>query len=103
VTSASSLIATVAHTFPDSTARVTVLRDDPYDAPNRVNVDHYSAFTELSSHPQLTEMMRKAAISDEQAVLSMIRDHVFLVKEPAEKSDHHLPTVPASLQLIIDA
>jgi hypothetical protein len=102
VTNASSLIATIAHTFTDSTARVTVLRDDPCDAPNRVNIDHYTAFTDLSSHPHLTEMMRKASVSDEQAVLSLIRDHVFLVKQREEKSDHHSPTIPTSLQLIID-
>ena len=99
VSDVTSVIGTLAHEVTPVTARVSVFRDDPKDAPNRINVDHYRVWTDLSGHPRLKNMIEAASTSYNENMKTFIEDNVFLVKEKPG-SDHRMPTLPSSIYLV---
>lgn len=100
VSDVASVIGTIAHQFTADTARVSIYRDDPKDAPNRVNVNHYKVWTDLTGHPRLPNMIEAASTSDNENMQTFIQDNVFLVKEKPG-SDHWLPTLPSSVYVVL--
>jgi hypothetical protein len=48
-----SIVASIAHEFGAATARVSIFRYDPVDAPTPINLDEYDVWTDLSAHPRL--------------------------------------------------
>jgi hypothetical protein len=58
-----SVIGSIAHQFTAASARVSIFRDDPKDAPNRVNVDHYRVITNVTGLPNLRGMIEAASTS----------------------------------------
>ena len=99
VSDVTSVIGTLAHEFSDATARVSIFRDDPKDAPNRINVDHYRVWTDLSGHPKLKNMIEAASTSYNENMKTFIQDNVFLLKE-RPSSDHRMSTLPSSIYLV---
>lgn len=100
VANVSSVVVTVAHEFGPATTRVSVFRDDPDDAPNRINLDDYDVWTDLSAHPRLPDMITAASTSDNENLRTFCRDNVFFVKRD-HGPDHWMPTLPASISLIL--
>jgi hypothetical protein len=93
------VIGTLAHEFTPVTARVSVFRDDPHDAPQRINVDHYRVWTDLSAHPRLQNMIEAASTSYNDNMRIFIQENVFLVKEKTS-SDHWMSTLPSSIHAV---
>lgn len=100
VSDVASVIGTIAHEFTGVTARVSIYRDDPKDAPNRINVDHYRVWTNLSGHPRLANMIEAASTSYNENMQTFIQDNVFLVKEKPG-SDHWMSTLPSSVYVVL--
>ncbi len=100
VSDVASVLGTMAHQFMQDTARVSIFRDDPKDAPNRINVDHYKVWTDLSGHPRLPNMIEAASTSYNENMKTFIRDNVFLVKEKPG-SDHWMSTLPSSVYVVL--
>jgi len=100
VSDVASVIGTIAHEFTAVTARVSIYRDDPKDAPTRINVDHYRVWTDLSGHPKLANMIEAASTSYNENMNAFIRDNVFLVKEKPG-ADHWMSTLPSSVYVVL--
>lgn len=100
VSDVASVIGTIAHQFTPDTARVSIYRDDPKDAPNRINVDHYEVWTDLSGHPRLPHMVEAASTSYDENMKTYIQENVFLVKEKPG-SDHWMSTLPSSVYVVL--
>ena len=96
----SSVVASIAHEFSTATARVSVFRYDAADAPTPINLDDYNVWTDLSSHPRLSEMITAASTSDNENFRAYCRENVFLVKR-RPGPDHWLPTLPSSIMLVV--
>ena len=96
----SSIVATLAHEFGEATARISIFRDDPADAPLRINLDNYKVWTDLSGHPRLPNMIEAASTSYNENMKTFIEEHVFFVKEKPGP-DHWMPTLPASISLVL--
>ena len=99
VSNVASIIGTLAHEFTPVTARVSIFRDDPQDAPNRINVDHYRVWTDLSAHPRLPNMIDAASTSYNENMKTFIQENVFLVKE-RPSSDHWMSALPSSIHVV---
>jgi hypothetical protein len=100
ITEASSVIATIAHEVNTATVRVSIFRDDPPDAPLRVNVDDYKVWTDMSAHPKFPQIIQ-AASPDEERMKGFAKDHVFFVKQDPGP-DHRIPTLPSTVRLLIE-
>ncbi len=100
VTRSASVVAAVAHEFSNTTARVSIFRDDPTDAPFRINLDHYKVWTDLSANSALSGMITAASTEYNDNMKRAIKDHVYFVKEKPGP-DHWLPTLPASISLVL--
>lgn len=102
ISDVSSVIGTIAQEFTPVTARVSIYRDDPKDAPNRINVDHYRVWTDLSGYPGFSNMIESASTSYNENMKTFIQDNVFLVKEKPG-SDHWMTTLPSSIYVILNS
>jgi hypothetical protein len=100
VSDVASVIGAIAHQFTQGTARVSVYRDDPKDSPKRINVDHYTVWTDLSGHPRLPSMIEAASTSYNENMKTFIQDNVFLVKEKPGP-DHWMSTLPSSVYVVL--
>jgi hypothetical protein len=100
VSDVASVIGTIAHEFTAVAARVSIYRDDPKDAPNRINVDNYRVWTDLSGHPKLPNMIEAASTSYNENMKTFIQDNVFLVKEKPGP-DHWMATLPSSIYVVL--
>ena len=100
VSDVASVIGTIANEFTAVSARVSIYRDDPKDAPNRINVDNYRVWTDLSGHPRLANMIEAASTSYDENMKAFIQDNVFLVKEKPG-SGHWLSTLPSSVYVVL--
>lgn len=100
VSDVASVIGTIAHQFSAGTARVSIFRDDPDDAPKRINMDDYTVWTDLSGHPRLSNMIEAASTSYNENMRTVIRDNVFLVKQKPGP-DHWMETLPASISVVL--
>lgn len=100
VSDVASVIGTMAHEFTPATARVSIYRDDPKDAPTRINVDHYRVWTDLSGHPRLPNMIEAASTSYNENMKTFIQDNVFLVNEKPS-SEHWMSTLPSSIYVVL--
>lgn len=99
ITKVSSVIASVAYQFDQSTARIQVFRSDPQDA-MPVNQDEYDVWTDLRSHPKFDEMITAASTENNENLKTYCRENVFLVKRKPGP-DHWLSTLPSSVSLIL--
>jgi len=52
-----SVVGSIVHEFGPVTVQYSILRYDPADAPNFVNLDDYLVWTDLRAHPALKEMI----------------------------------------------
>lgn len=102
VSDVASVIGTMAHQFTPNTARVSIYRDDPQDAPNRINVDNYKVWTDLSGYPSFSNIIQSASTSYDENMKTFLEDNVFLVKEE-RGSDHWMETLPSSVYLVLNS
>lgn len=100
VSDVASVIGAVAHEFTGKSARVSIYRNDPKDAPTPVNVDHYRVITDLTGSPELQGWITAASTSYNENMRTFLRDNVFLLKEKPG-SDHWLTTVPNSIYAVL--
>lgn len=70
VSSAASILGAVAQQFSDATAEVLIYRDDPADAPSRVNADVYLAWLDLPSHESFNQMVQAASLKTTRTCVS---------------------------------
>lgn len=100
ISDVASVIGTIAHQFTPDSARVSIYRDDPKDAPSRINVDHYKVWTDVSGHHGFANMIQAASTSYNDNMKTFIQDNVFLVKE-RPGPDHWMTTLPSSVYLVL--
>jgi hypothetical protein len=80
--------------FTSTGADVEVYRDDPKDAPKRINVDRYAVIEDIELHVDLPGMMGRASTEDNANLRAYLGRTVFLVKKDPGP-DHHLSELPA--------
>jgi hypothetical protein len=81
---------------------IKIFRDDPKDAPNKINMDRHEIWEYVDSHLDYENAVVAASTNDDDALQSFLDDYVFLV--PLEKGPgHHLPDVPAIYQVILES
>ena len=101
VTQDASRLAIVAHQLGLSDARVSVYRYDESDQPTPWNVDHYSVWLNINTHPEIHEMVNRASTSYDDNLVRYLGENVFWVKEePGD--DHWLPELPTSVLAVVE-
>ena len=91
-----SVIAVVASQTSTGGGHVLIYRHDPNDEPTPVNVDHYSVWTDLASHPRIQEFVTAASTSLNSNLERYLQENVLWVMEES-RGDHWLAAVPSSV------
>lgn len=100
ITHISSVAASVAHQYGPENANIEIYRYDDKDTPYIINQDTYNVWTDLSSHPNLQDMIAKASTSYNDSFKEYIEENVFIVKNKPGP-DHWLTTIPSSVSVIM--
>ncbi len=88
------VLAATAENLASTGTDVVVYRDDPRDAPERVNVDRYAVLENVASRVDLQQIFNAASTEDNSNLRDYLRQTVFLVKKDPGR-DHHLLELPA--------
>lgn len=100
VGSEATVIGAVAQQFSNATAELLVYRDDPKDAPNRVNADVYEAWLDLPSHRSFGQMLRAASTEDNENLRQFLGENVVIVKrEPDDR--HRAADIPLTVKMML--
>ena len=102
IVSQATVLATKAIQFSSASAELTVFRDDPADAPKRVNVDRYAVWTDLRSHRSFPDMVSAASTELNENMNTFLDENVFFVKLPPD-DDHHMPDLPATVRALLSS
>jgi len=96
------VVAAVALRSSTSTARISIYRYDPEDAPTPYNVDHYEVWEDLPSFHDYEEIVSAASTRDDDNLRGFMQGNVFIVKEKPGK-DHWLsqPELPALVRTVV--
>ena len=96
------VVAAVAQRTSTATARISIYRYDPEDAPTDYNVDHYEVWEDLPSYHDYEEIVLAASTQDDDNLRGFMQGNVFIVKEKPGK-DHWLsqPELPALVRTVI--
>ena len=96
-----SVVAAVAQRSSSATAKITIYRHDPEDAPTPYNVDNYLVWENLPIHRNYEDMVLAASTQDDANLRGFLRENVFIVKEDRGK-DHWLsyPELPALVRTV---
>jgi len=100
IASDATVVATVARQFSDATAEVTIYRDDPADAPKRINADNYVAWLDLPSHQSFPQMLVAASTRDNRNLRDFLGQNVLLIKQPADAA-HHDTDLPPTVKMVL--
>jgi hypothetical protein len=84
-----SVVAAVAQKFSPATARISIYRHDPKDAPTPYNVDNYLVWEELPIHHNYEDIVLAASTRDDSNLRGFLRENVLIVKENHDE-DHWL-------------
>jgi hypothetical protein len=94
------IVGTFAQMNEDDSILITVVRKDPDDAPNFINVDKYDVWHNGPLRGEYPRVVAQSSTSDDAALRSFLEDYVMII--PLEKDkDHHLPDVPAIFKAIL--
>jgi len=88
------VLAAMAERFTSTGIEVVVYRDDPNDAPKRVNVDRYAVLEDVASRADLPQIMVSTSAEDNSNLRDYLGQNVFLVKKSPGPA-HHLLELPA--------
>src|SRR5580765_6230613 len=88
------VLAAMAERFTSTGIEVVVYRDDPNDAPKRVNVDRYAVLEDVASRADLPQIMGSTSAEDNSNLRDYLGQNVFLVKKSPGPA-HHLLELPA--------
>jgi hypothetical protein len=96
------VVAAVAQRTSTATARMSIIRHDPKDAPTPYNVDHYEVWEDLPSYHDYEEIVLAASTRDDDNLRGFFRTNVFIVKEKPGK-DHWLSSseLPALVRTVV--
>ena len=96
------VVAAVAQRASTATARISIYRYDPEDAPTPYNVDHYEVWEDLPSFHDYEEIVSAASTRDDDNLRGFMQGNVFIVKEKPGK-DHWLsqPELPALIRTVV--
>ena len=97
VGSETSVLAAQAIQYSDASGQITIYRDDPKDAPNRVNVDNYDVWINLRSHQSFKDMVNASSTTVNENMNVFLDEHVFFVKRDPDDG-HRLPELPFTLK-----
>jgi hypothetical protein len=93
-------MATTVEQFSTATGELTIYRDDPADAPTRVNQDRYLVWTDLPSHRSYEQIATGVGLDKDQAARGYLRDNVLIVKQDPGP-EHWLSAVPSNVQVLL--
>lgn len=96
------VVASFAERRVNGVATITIVREDPRDAPMGINLDRYEVLENLRKSLDYDRTVISADTDDNTALRSFIDDYVLIV--PADKGpDHHLPAIPVRYAAILKA
>jgi hypothetical protein len=101
VASKASLIGVVAQQFSTASAEVTIYRDDPKDAPNRINSDPYAVWLDLPSHQSFDQMLQAASTSDNTNLRQFLNENVLLIKR-GHGPGHRATELPDTVRIALE-
>jgi hypothetical protein len=96
----STVVAVVAERRSETEVVIEVYRDDPKDAPARINRDAYRVWERLPSHLDYQTVVNTASTEDNANMRGFLQDYVFLVKDAAT-SGHRLIELPARVRGVL--
>lgn len=97
----SDVRGSVVHEFAPDSARLTVYRHDPADAPTPINQDDYDIWTNMHAHPKFRHLIVAASTCDNHNLRDFCEENVFFVKRPHGR-DHWHTTIPSSMASILN-
>jgi len=99
--SAVDIVGTFAQSNEDGSILIAVVRKDPDDAPNFINIDKYDVWHDGPLHAEYPRVVTQASTSDDSAMRSFLEDWVMIIPL-AKDEDHHLPDVPVVFKAILE-
>jgi hypothetical protein len=72
-----------------------IVRYDPDDYPDVMNIDSHDWILDLPADPAWPRVLAITGLADTPDLLTLVRQHVFGV--PTFRPDHHNPTVPGDI------
>lgn len=99
--SAVDIVGTFAQSNEDGSILITVVRKDPNDAPNFINIDKYDVWHDGPFRAEYPRVVTQSSTSDDSGMRSFLEDWVMIIPL-AKGEDHHLPDVPAAFKAILE-
>lgn len=85
----SDVMSAFAHQDDSGTARLAIVRNDPADAPDFVNVDMYTLVLDVRSHPEFPQLVEAASTSDNENMRAFATRTALLLKHKAGGGFRH--------------
>jgi len=76
---------------------IEVVRKDPADYPDIINIDHYTVIEHFDNSPMYEDVLRVAGVVVTEELNEYIGTHVFVVG-PFKNDDHHLKEIPERIK-----
>ena len=95
-----AVVQTLAEQSSAATAQVTITRFDAQDAPTPYNVDKYTVWTDVLTHPSLHSMISGASTELNDNFRRFAAETVFFIKQD-RGPDHWLPRLGGSAITIV--
>lgn len=96
-----TVVVAYANHFTEASVEVGVVRLDYDDDPEIYNIDKYTAWIDMPSHPEFESIVDAASTEDNQNLRDYLAGTVFFVKREPDK-DHHRAELWQSLKILID-
>jgi hypothetical protein len=97
---AAPIVGTFADVNEDGSVVITVIREDPSDAPNIINIDKYDVWHNGALRAEYPQIVAHSDTDDDSALRSLLEDYVMIIPL-AKDGEHHSPDVPARFKAIL--
>jgi hypothetical protein len=76
---------------------IDVIRNDPADSPDFINIDHYKVLEDFATSHYYQDALRIAGVDETEELSGYIQSHIFVVG-PYKENNHHVPDIPKSIR-----
>ena len=95
--SMASHVMTAGSGIINSNPGIDVIRYDPADTPDVINIDHYQVFEDFATSQFYKDALKIAGVVETEELSNYIQSHIFVVG-PYKEINHHLPDIPKSIR-----
>lgn len=95
------IVGSFAERIEEGIGLIRIFREDPKDAPKKINQDKYKVIENFRSREDYPRMVTASATSDDDAMHSFHEDYVIIIPED-KGGDHHLLEIPSIYLAVVE-